>query len=443
MTKNSRLTYQKSLEYYSSLIVALVLIMLPFHAFFTTWFGANFGNIDLFRVWKEIITFLLALVCLYLYIKRVTIRKFVNSNFILKLIGLLIVLILLRGLYGYINGAVNTEALAYGLIIHLRYLVFFVTVWIISQETSLLRAMWQKILLLPAAAVTIFGILQQLVLPKDFLKFFGYGESTIPAYQTIDLKEAFARAQSTLRGPNPLGAYLIMPITNLVALMLKKIKTSLYIKLLLIAMPVLLYFTYSRSAWLGLAISTLSLVAILKISWLKKMLLVVSCSTILLSTGIYILRDNDYVQNVVFHSDETSLSATSSNEVRASSLKRSVQGVVANPLGSGVGTAGPASTRNDKPASISENYYIQLTQEAGVAALTLIIAITYFVARGLWVRRQEVLPTMLLTSLLGIVAINMISHAWADDTLAMLWWGFAGIGLSFKPTKTAILKHKR
>jgi hypothetical protein len=42
-----------------------------------------------------------------------------------------------------------------------------------------------------------------------------------------------------------------------------------------------------------------------------------------------------------------------------------------------------------------------------------------------------------LASLIGISVINLVSHAWMDDTLSLLWWGLAGIALA-----PAIIKGK-
>src|SRR5439155_295153 len=87
-----------------------------------------------------------------------------------------------------------------------------------------------------------------LVLPLNFLSHFGYGPKTIPAYQTIDQKNNFRRIQSTLRGANPFGAYLILVITALVA-RYKKGQTPVFV---IVGSLVALAFTNSRSAWLGL-----------------------------------------------------------------------------------------------------------------------------------------------------------------------------------------------
>ena len=37
---------------------------------------------------------------------------------------------------------------------------------------------------------------------------------------------------------------------------------------------------------------------------------------------------------------------------------------------------------------------------------------------------------ILFVSLIGISFINLLSHAWADDTLSLLWFGLAGIALA-------------
>jgi hypothetical protein len=43
---------------------------------------------------------------------------------------------------------------------------------------------------------------------------------------------------------------------------------------------------------------------------------------------------------------------------------------------------------------------------------------------------QSRLALVLFASLIGITVVNLLSHAWTDDTLAYVWWGFAGIALA-------------
>ena len=104
------------------------------------------------------------------------------------------------------------------------------------------------------------------------------------------------------------------------------------------------------------------------------------------------------------------------------------------PLGAGTGTAGPASVYNDHPARIAENYYIQIGQEAGVIGLALFVAINLLVAGRLWHRRGQLLPDVLLASLIGISLVNLLSHAWTDDTISYVWWGLAGAALALPAT---------
>ncbi len=106
--------------------------------------------------------------------------------------------------------------------------------------------------------------------------------------------------------------------------------------------------------------------------------------------------------------------------------------VLSEPLGRGIGTAGPASVYN-RPAGetrIADNYFVQITQEMGWAGLILFMSIYALVAKGLWLRRKDNLALALLVSLIGLSAVNLFSHAWTDDTLAYIWFGLAGIALA-------------
>lgn len=441
MTKQ-RASRHKQVALVLSVIAAAIFVLLPFHAVFTTWLGSEFGVIDWFRIWKEILIVGLAAGVSYLLVTDKKLRSTFFYSFLAQLIALYVVYSLLRGSNALINGSVNGEAFAYGLIINLRYLVFFIAVWIVAKKSDLLYRKWLQLLLGPALAVVLFGLFQQLLLEKDVLRHVGYGKDTIPAFQAVDNKPEYARLQSTLRGPNPLGAYLVLVTTTLAGIFLRPGKRFL-VAVSGVAALFVLFFTYSRSAWVGLAISIVVLLLISNISKRSRMILlsVVLAGTLVVAGGTYVLRDNDYVQNTVFHSDESSLSARSSNEARYGALERGVRDVVDDPFGKGVGTAGPASMRNSEQAPrIAENYYVQLAQEVGVIGLLLYIVVSFMVAKELWWRRNnELLARVLLASFIGITAINFVSHAWTDDTLSLLWWGLAGVAIA----RPVILKHNQ
>ena len=112
-------------------------------------------------------------------------------------------------------------------------------------------------------------------------------------------------------------------------------------------------------------------------------------------------------------------------------MERGAKEIIKKPLGTGVGSAGPASARNELgEVRIAENYYIQIGQEIGIVGMLLFIAFNIMVAIELWRRRSHQVAKVLLASLIGITFVNMLSHAWTDDTLAYIWWTLAGFALA-------------
>jgi O-antigen ligase len=153
--------------------------------------------------------------------------------------------------------------------------------------------------------------------------------------------------------------------------------------------------------------------------------------SLLIICGLYLgFRSSQTIQDVFLHTSTSSSSAASSNQIRNDALRNASRDVIDQPLGRGPGTAGPASFRNNHPARIAEDYYLQIGQEVGLIGMILFIAITILVARQLWFNRQDNLARILLASLIGISFVNLVSHAWTDDTLSLLWWGLAGIALA-------------
>jgi hypothetical protein len=248
----------------------------------------------------------------------------------------------------------------------------------------------------------------------------------------------YQRIQSTLRGANPLGAYLVVLVSLVVAEWRSPRRRSAKLIWYDVALVLALFFTYSRSAYLG------ALASVAAIIWLtirqpavRRWVLVGSTSVVVLGlVATFALRDNALVQNTLFHSDETSVSAESSNAGRAKALKDGMHDLRQEPLGRGPGTAGPASVRNDHPARIAESYFLQIGQEVGWLGLALFGAINVLVAQKLWSLRRDWVGMGLFASLLGLTVVNLVSHAWADDTLGLLWWGLTGVVIGSAILKT-------
>jgi O-antigen ligase len=419
-----------------AIVFTFILVILPFHEFLTTWVGSNFGHLSLFRVWKEILIYLAIIPVSYLVYKNKRLLNWLRKEPIFILITAYSVLVLGMGIWAYASGRANSFSALDGILIDTRFLVFFILILVVSCYSDFIRKHWQEIIVWPAMLVVFFGILQ-LFLPINFLSHFGYGANTIPAYSTVDQSLQYRRIQSTLRGANPLGAYLVLVIPVLFI----AIRKRLYPRLLAIFLSVIvLYFTYSRSAYVGLALS-LAVLLYLSISTknYKKIYWSLLVGAVVISAALIVgFRNNQRVQNVFFHTDSTSKAATSSNAQRASALETGLRQVEKQPFGGGTGTAGPASEHNKYPARIAENYYVQIAQEVGWIGLVIFLAINVLVGLKLWSNRNDGLSRVLLATLIGLTFVNFVSHAWADDTLSLIWWGIAGVALA-----PAILKEHK
>jgi O-antigen ligase len=428
----NRLAPVNKFAYWLSLLVAVIIVVLPFHAFLTVWLSSSAGHYTLARLWKEFLLVLIVLGALYLLLTdRNLLRKFFKL-WLVRLILLYILVAAISAAAAYHSHSVTPKAMWYGLLVDLRFLVFFLAVLVIAARSDWLGRQWRWLLLVPALLVSAFAILQYWILPYDFLKHFGYGDSTIPAYETINHNLHHLRVASTLRGANPLGAYLILPISVLCLAFIKEKKQRLNIAVFGVGLLLALVFSFSRSAWLG-ALLAAGLIVWLglksdrvraKIGWF------VAGAVLLLIVMGLLLRNNLTYQNFVFHTDRSSKIASTSDQGHSVAFKLAWHDITHQPLGRGVGTAGPQSIYNDKPGRIAENYYLQIGQESGLEGLLLFVAICVLVAKMLYARRAEPLALVLFASFIGIALVNLLSHGWADDTLAYIWWGLAGVTLA-------------
>ncbi|MDB5160741.1 MAG: hypothetical protein JWO96_121 [Candidatus Saccharibacteria bacterium] len=408
--------------------VAGILFLVPFHAFLTSWAANNFGHLDAFRIWKEIVLVLISPIAFWVAWRDKNIRFFLKSSMFIRLFVFYVFLHLALGAWALHQHEVTKTALVYSLIINLRFFGFFIIAYVAAAYSVWLRENAVKILMLPAVTVVTIGLLQKITLSHNLLGYF-YGPGTIPPYQTVDGNGGLKRVQSTMRGANPLGAYLILAIPAFVAFL----RGWLIRTICLLAALIVLFYSYSRSAWIGVIISLWLLAWWMLLKSHHRVWLVSSViALVFLGSGsFYFLRSKPIAQDTLLHTSSVSKSPMSSNQVRLASLKSGLQDVVHQPFGRGPGTAGPASFRNKPhPTRIAENYYLQLGQEVGVIGMLLFIAMNVVVVRDLWFKRGEILAKVLLASFAGITFVNLISHAWTDDTLAYVWWGLAGIALA-------------
>ncbi len=423
-------------------IIAVVVLLLPFHAFLSVWTASIFGHYTIIRLWKEGLVFIAAIIAISWLITDKKVRQQVLSSKLAWLILAYVALDLILAVFAYKGKHVSGKALAYGLLIDLRFLGMFVIAWAAAVKSTVLNKDWQKLILWPAVIVILFGLLQMSILPANFLSHFGYGPKTIMPYETINNNPNYVRILSTLRGADPLGAYLILPISALAVLLIARFKAKRadYLRLLLLlGAVVVLYGSYSRAAWIG-AVLAVAVVAgsLIRKEWILKYRNYLIASVITLSViivaGVVLLASSHSFQNIIYHTQSGSSASVSSNQAHLTALKDGISTVVHHPFGTGPGSSGPASVYNHyRPASIAENYFLTVGEESGWLGMGLFIAINSYVAVLLWQRRKSPFALTLLASFIGITFVNLLSIGWSDDTLSYIWWGLAGLCIATEP----------
>lgn len=421
-------------------IIAIILVLMPVHALMTVGLSQLVENYTLLRLWKEFLLLVAVGLTVWLLWKLPDLRRELYKAVLLRVsIAYLGIVLIWSGVASVFSTA-TPKALGYGLISDSRFVIFLIVCLVASRVSTGLYRQRYVLALGPAGLVVAFGLLQQFILPNDMLKHVGYGPDTIRPFQRIDKKDEYIRIISTLRGANPLGAYLVVILSLLSTLIRQRMAL---VPVAMVATLSVLFASHSRSSWLG-AIVVFAILTLLMIPrrYLKPVLMAGIISAFVFCVGIYIGRDNNLIQNTLFHTDETSQSENSSNDARLGSIQTGMSDILQEPWGQGVGTAGPASVYNSgNEGRIAENYYLQIGQEMGVLGLAVFISLQAIVAAELlrlYRREGDMFALGLFAAFLGLFVVNILNHAWADDTLAYVFWGLAGIALH----KTELISWK-
>ena len=232
------------------------------HAPLSVGLGTLFPDYNLLiKSWKEILI-VIACVISFIILRR-TRRTSILKEPLMIGIGIylgihVLCLVLLGG---------EASSVVAGLAIDVRYIVFFGLIFIAMRLYPTYKKVFIRVGIAGALVVVTFAILQVFVLPADILKYIGYSVNTIAPYLTVDQNQDFIRINSTLRGPNPLGAYAVIVLAVLIACWLRGMHDSfkrpmLPVTLLLIGGVVALWASYSRSALIGAVIAIAIVLAV-------------------------------------------------------------------------------------------------------------------------------------------------------------------------------------
>lgn len=386
----------------------------------------------LIKSWKEILMFVAVITAgIILYKKRqfkVLKEPLMLASGVYAAIYVVLMPIFWQGL---------TSSVA-GLMIDLRYVLYFSLIYIAIRLYPGYRRKFIITGVVGALIVFVFAILQVFILPYDVLKYIGYSKDTIIPYLVVDRNYDYVRINSTLRGPNPLGAYSCIGLGLLASWAvfnrnkLRKPSTLLLAVLIAFGGFVALWASYSRSAAVA-AIITVAIVLGLRFSYKITKKIWIICIILLFSAMglLFALKGTAFVSQTILHENTGMVAIPSSNEGHINSLKDGLGRLVLQPLGAGVGSTGSASLYGNSPLTV-ENQYLFIAHEAGWAGLIVFLLIFAEVLRQLWRRRQDYLALGVFASGVGLALIGLLLPVWVDDTVAIIWWGLAAVALAVK-----------
>jgi hypothetical protein len=415
--------------WYEKAFVLLLLVVfggIVFHAPLSVSLGVAFPDYELLvKTWKELLLLAAVILVAVIVTKHGRWREFASD----KLLWLITAFAALHLIYS-VTLFQGWAATAAGLAIDLRFLLFFCLVYVMVRVFPVYRLWMLRVGIVGALIVVVFATMQ-LFLPADILRYIGYSSATIAPYMTVDENSNFIRVNSTLRGPNPLGAYAVVVLSLAVAAWVR-LKTPAWSSVKVAAAAVLaacgsvaLWISYSRSALVAAAVS-IGIIGAAVINRRALLRVVLPLAAAALVVGAYVAKDSVFVSTVLLHDTQDTGAAVTSNEQHAESLLSGVQRLGEKPFGEGVGTAGSASLYTSSPATVESQYFF-VAHETGIIGLGLFVAIFVIALSRLWRARTDWLAQGVFASGVGLGLIGLLLPVWADDTVSIVWWGLAAI----------------
>jgi len=415
----------------NTFIVILLIIFggIVLHAPISVGLGALWPNYSLLiKSWKEILMLLAGLMALFLLYKSKQ-MKILRDPIIIAiaaygLLHLMLLSFMPQGL---------TSSLA-GLAIDLRYVYFFGLVYVAMRLYPGKRKMFINVGIAGALVVLVFAMLQVFVLPYDVLKYIGYNTHTISPYLTIDKNYNFIRINSTLRGPNPLGAFAVLTLTMVVAAAMKnKIKKQRWplitSAILSFGGVIALCASYSRSAFIATIVAITIVVFVAGFHKLStKLWITIGCCCLALAGAFLLISNTQFVSNIFLHINPNGGSSDTSNQAHIRSQSEGLNQLIHQPLGAGIGSTGSASMFSNRP-EIIENQFLFIAHEVGWLGLMLFIFILASILARLWELRNDWLALGVFASGIGLLLICILLPIWVDDTISIIWWGLAAIAM--------------
>lgn len=421
-----------------------LLVYMPLHTFLSRWLSLYTGGLMVWETGKDFVAIFAGVLAMYIVIREHAYR----SRFIKLFIAFAIIYCFLHIIFLMQNG-VDRHSVVMGTLYNGRiFLYAFIGLAVGQNLTHERLLIILKLLLGVSLLAVIFGFFQYFA-PKDLMTHFGYSvERGAKPNFFIDDKPDFPRIMSTLREPNSFGAFLIVPLTIAWAKLINKDqqkKRRLIWISLFCAFGVALILTFSRSAWVGALIAMLVVAIHFKrekiVGIARRYAGFIVVSTILVCISIFSLRHSYIFQNVILHSDQSTVEADP-NEKRLAVQELALDEIKERPSGHAPGTAGPLAFGNKNGGLITENYYLQIAYEVGVLGLMLFTTLFLMIVVGLAKRKDNFISVILFATSLGYIFIALLTHIWTSEAVAYQWFFLAGAILSARLSKVNVLQHR-
>ena len=422
---NYRMNIAKRLPMYC---VYALLAYMPFHIFLSQWLSLATGGLEIWKVAKDLV---LLLITVFSIISVWILQK--QNKLFNTLVALTSLYAIIHLLVWWVNKDIYSETAILGTTYNVRvfgYLLLgYSAVLLWPEKIDYSKVI--KIVLWVSSIVSLLAILQYL-LPRDLMSHFGYSlERGVRPTFFIDDKPDLPRVMSTIRDPNSLGAYLLLPILFLIDGYRKNKQKMFYAGLILLHF-LALFLTFSRAALVGLGISVIAYFVLsygknFSFQRFKKPILITASVLVLLSIFGFVLRDQYVVQNIILHSDETTTAELDSNDLHLEFTKTSAQKIVDKPIGHGPGTAGIVSIRNPDGGLLTENYYLQIASETGIVGLLLYLIMCVIVLFSL--PSGNIMARCLFSAFVAYSIMALIMHLWSNEAVSAQWWLLTGFVL--------------
>lgn len=413
-------------------LLCILILLLPYHSMASYIIG---DSIPLYKFWKEAIICIMFCVFLYQIIYDYIKNKKIYKPNLLEII--LICFLIIVSIYIF-----TSENIFRSIYIGRIYVLPILMVPVIKNmdiDFIFLKKLFIGIMI-NTVILCLWGIFQCLVLGDDFLMNIGYAAST--KWGPLRLNDEFylarlgdfQRLSSTFAAPNTCGIYLsiVLILSLFVSKKIQINKVLLYFANGLIFVSLVL--TFSRTSWIALLVAlSLYMWKFYRFDKNKTFFTIkVVCSLVLILAvidGIFFTFD---ITVAIIHLVYSTLNGSDSSvNGHINSLIISVEKLIDNPLGLGMGKNGQRALVFMKKPNLTESAYFLMMYEVGILGgivyFSTFIKTIYDNIKSFWLNNQW---KLLISSVMLIMLTGFLSLPYVQD-FELLVYAFILMALNY------------